>query len=201
MLKIEAPVGKKNLDPAVSAVNDREVHNPSARPLSQSITQASFLSFATGLDRTVFYSHVHPGTENDFTLPVLGLVVGRPQAIAVCLIDLDPQLGSLHQHLFRWRTFIDAARDGAILPVIRSALSDCGEFSRSDSAWFGDIEGALKTCGYLAFVVRGEGFDEVNEMLQAKICAAFGLIKTFQQNARRTGSAYSTPRWPAILIG
>lgn len=201
MLKIEAPVGRKNLDPAVSAVNDREVHNPSARPLSQGITQASFLSFAAGLDRTVFYSHVHPGTANDFTPSVLGLVVGQPQAIAICLIDLDRQFSSLHQHLFRWRTFIDAARDGAILPIIQSALSDCGEFNRSNSSGSGDIEGALKTCGYLPFVVRGEGTGAVNQMLNAKVCAAFGLIKTFQQNARRTGSAYSTPRWPAILIG
>ncbi len=127
---------------------------------------------------------------------LLDSVVGKPHAITACLIDAHPSLGKPSQKLLRWREFVDPARDGAVLPIVRIRASMC-------TAYRGVVvkfENALADSGYLPFLIKNEGNADLNEKLRAKIGAAFELIAAYQKNARRAGSAFTVPRWPAILL-
>ncbi|MQY45026.1 hypothetical protein GAO09_02920 [Rhizobiales bacterium RZME27] len=127
---------------------------------------------------------------------LLDSVVGKPHAITACLIDTHPSSGKPSQKLLQWREFVDPARDGAVLPIVRIRASMCAAYRGGVVK----LENALTDNGYLPFLIKNEGNTDLNEKLRAKIGAAFELIGAYQKNARRVGSAFTVPQWPAIVL-
>lgn len=161
-------------------------------------TEAAGMHF----DKAVFYIHMSRGPSETLFRSVCDAVLGKAHTIAICIIDADRGSSqSLRHNLRQLAHRIDASQDGAFLPVIRVAAS-VGVTSPApkEHLIIKETEGVLKSSGYLPFRIDGYFVLGAQEMLQAKILAALELIATFQKNARRPGSVYAIPRWPAILL-
>lgn len=166
------------------------------------IDDLAYHAIGTHFEKAVFYIHVSRSSSDIYFRSVCDAVLGKSCAIAICVIDADSgSANSLRQILRRLAHRIDASRDGAVLPIIRVAASvDVASKAPERHSVIKETEGLLKSSGYLPFRIDGYVLLEARELLQAKIKAALELIATFQKNARRPGSVFAVPRWPAILL-
>ena len=143
---------------------------------------------------------IHEGGELGYVLMhAFGAVFDNPGLVAVAVVgdgeaETCPLEGS-----WKGTRFLNAARDGAVLPVLHLngyKISGPTVLGRADDETIAHL---LRGHGYDARFVTGEEPFAVHETLAATLEKAVGDIRAIQDDARRRG-VRGTPRWPAIVL-
>jgi xylulose-5-phosphate/fructose-6-phosphate phosphoketolase len=143
---------------------------------------------------------IHEGGELGYALVhAVGAAFDNPDLLVACVIgDGEAETGPL-EGSWKGIRFLNAARDGAVLPILH-----LNEYKISGPTVLGraphDDLGALLTGhGYQPFFVEGDDPAAVHRALAATLDACVRSIDEIQ-HAARAGAVGSVPRWPALVL-
>jgi xylulose-5-phosphate/fructose-6-phosphate phosphoketolase len=143
---------------------------------------------------------IHEGGELGYVLMhAFGAVFDNPDLIAVAVVgDGEAETGPLEGS---WKAirFLNAARDGAVLPVLHLngyKISGPTVLGRASDESIGRL---LEGHGYEVQFVTGDEPMAVHELLARELETCFSQIKAIQEAARSRG-VRGTPRWPALVL-
>ncbi|MFL6099420.1 MAG: phosphoketolase [Actinomycetales bacterium] len=144
---------------------------------------------------------IHEGGELGYALVhASGAAFDHPELVVACVVgDGEAETGPLAAS---WRVpaFLNARRDGAVLPILHlngykiSGPSVLGRASDQDVSAF------LGAQGWAPTVVSGDQPEVVFRQLFAALADAHGRIRSIQDRARGDGSWSPAERWPAIVL-
>ncbi len=143
---------------------------------------------------------IHEGGELGYSLShAYGAVFDNPDLIAVCVVgDGEAETGPLATG---WHSnkFLDAARDGAVLPVLH--LNGYKIASPTVLARIPEHElvSLLEGYGYTVHQVAGDDPEKVHQQLAATFDRVVEEIGDIQRRAREDGDQ-TRPRWPMIVL-
>ncbi len=143
---------------------------------------------------------IHEGGELGYVLAhAFGAAFDNPDLLAVAVVgDGEAETAPL-EGAWKGIRFLNAARDGAVLPVLHlngykisgpTVLGRAGDRS---------IRSLLEGHGYEVHFVAGDEPLAVHRQLAATLDACLASIRSIQQAARARGLR-GTPRWPAIVL-
>ncbi|MGH7293978.1 MAG: phosphoketolase family protein [Polyangiaceae bacterium] len=143
---------------------------------------------------------IHEGGELGYVLAhAFGAVFDNPGLLAVAVVgDGEAETGPL-EGSWKGIRFLNAARDGAVLPVLHlngykisgpTVLGRAGDES---------IRSLLAGHGYDVHFVSGDQPAQVHRALAATLEACVASIRSIQVAARTRG-VRGAPRWPAIVL-
>jgi xylulose-5-phosphate/fructose-6-phosphate phosphoketolase len=146
---------------------------------------------------------IHEGGELGYALVhAAGAAFDNPDLLVACVIgDGEAETGPLEGS---WKSirFLNAARDGAVLPILH-----LNEYKISGPTVLGrapddDIRALLTGHGYEAWFVEGDDPADVHEQLASALDACTARIDAIQAEARARGAAHveGIPRWPALVL-
>ena len=143
---------------------------------------------------------IHEGGELGYVLMhAFGAVFDNPDLIAVAVVgDGEAETGPLEGS---WKAirFLNAARDGAVLPVLHLngyKISGPTVLGRASDESIGRL---LEGHGYEVHFVTGDEPMAVHELLARELETCFSHIRAIQEAARSRG-VRGTPRWPALVL-
>jgi xylulose-5-phosphate/fructose-6-phosphate phosphoketolase len=144
---------------------------------------------------------IHEGGELGYVLVhAFGAVFDNPDLIVAAVIgDGEAETGPL-EGSWKGIKFLNAARDGAVLPILHLngyKISGPTVWGRADD---GDIAKFLEGHGYEALFIEGDKPAKVHQKFAATLELAMGKIKAIQQKARKRGGTRERPVWPAIVL-
>jgi xylulose-5-phosphate/fructose-6-phosphate phosphoketolase len=143
---------------------------------------------------------IHEGGELGYVLThAFGAVFDNPELIAVAVVgDGEAETGPL-EGSWKGIHFLNAARDGAVLPVLHLngyKISGPTVLGRaSDDA----VRGLLEGHGYEVHFVEGDEPSAVHRALATTLDTCVSRIKAIQ-DAARTRGVRGSPRWPMIVL-
>jgi len=143
---------------------------------------------------------IHEGGELGYVLThAFGAVFDNPGLVAVAVVgDGEAETGPL-EGSWKGIQFLNAARDGAVLPVLHlNGYKIAGPTvlgRASDEAIRNRFEGQ----GYAVHFVEGEQPSAVHEALATTLDTCVAQIKAIQRAARERG-VRGVPRWPLIVM-
>ncbi len=153
---------------------------------------------------------IHEGGELGYSLMhATGAVFDDPDLVAVCVIgDGEAETGPLAAS---WQAgeFLDAARDGAVLPVLALngyKIANPAVLARKTDAELTDY---LRGAGWDPLWVSGPDDGETAEPVHQRMALALDLaldrITAIQERARAHAAAHDgdpgeRPRWPAVVL-
>ncbi len=146
---------------------------------------------------------IHEGGELGYALMhAFGAVFDNPDLLVACVIgDGEAETAPLEGS---WKSirFLNAARDGAVLPILH-----LNEYKISGPTVLGrasddDIRALLTGHGYEVSFVEGAEPASVHQALAATLDACVGRIDEIQADARERGAAnlVGIPGWPALVL-
>ncbi len=143
---------------------------------------------------------IHEGGELGYVLShAFGAVFDQPDLIAIAVVgDGEAETGPLAGS---WQgiRFLDAARDGAVLPILHLngyKISGPTVLGRATDA---AIRQQLEGHGYAVHFVTGDEPARVHRAFADTLDACLTSIRAIQDGAR-TGADRSLPRWPLIVL-
>jgi xylulose-5-phosphate/fructose-6-phosphate phosphoketolase len=143
---------------------------------------------------------IHEGGELGYVLAhAFGAVFDNPDLIAVAVVgDGEAETGPL-EGSWKGIRFLNAARDGAVLPVLHLngyKISGPTVLGRASDA---SIRSLLEGHGYEVHFVEGHDPPQVHRQLAATLDACVARIHEIQADARQRG-VRGTPRWPLVVL-
>jgi xylulose-5-phosphate/fructose-6-phosphate phosphoketolase len=143
---------------------------------------------------------IHEGGELGYVLAhAFGAVMDNPELVAAAVVgDGEAETGPL-EGSWKGVRFLDAARDGAVLPILHLngyKISGPTVLGRADD---GTIRHYFAGHGYEARFVAGNEPQSVHRALADALDAAFDRIAELRDLARR-GAARPDAAWPAIVL-
>jgi xylulose-5-phosphate/fructose-6-phosphate phosphoketolase len=143
---------------------------------------------------------IHEGGELGYVLVhAFGAVMDNPDLIALAVVgDGEAETGPL-EGSWKGISFLDAARDGAVLPVLHlnaAKISGPTVLGRKDPA---EVRGLLEGHGYEVLEVAGDDLPGMHHRFASALATAWGRIRAIQAQAR-SGSWSGRPRWPMIVF-
>jgi xylulose-5-phosphate/fructose-6-phosphate phosphoketolase len=143
---------------------------------------------------------IHEGGELGYVLAhAFGAVFDNPDLIAVAVVgDGEAETGPL-EGSWKGIRFLNAARDGAVLPVLHLngyKISGPTVLGRASDE---SIARLLEGHGYEVHFVTGDEPMPVHELLAGALETCFARIRSIQEAARSRG-VRGTPRWPALVL-
>ncbi len=146
---------------------------------------------------------IHEGGELGYALMhAVGAAFDNPELLVACVIgDGEAETGPL-EGSWKGVRFLNAARDGAVLPILH-----LNEYKISGPTVLGrahddDIRALLTGHGYEPWFVEGDEPAAVHQQLAAALDACTARIDDLQADARARGAAAidGVPRWPALVL-
>jgi xylulose-5-phosphate/fructose-6-phosphate phosphoketolase len=143
---------------------------------------------------------IHEGGELGYALVhAFGAAFDNPDLLVCCVVgDGEAETGPLAAS---WHSnkFLDAARDGAVLPVLH--LNGYKIASPTVLARIGqeELQALLTGYGYAPRFVKGEDPAAVHQLMAATLDEVMDEIEEIQRRARVDGDL-SRPRWPMIVL-
>jgi xylulose-5-phosphate/fructose-6-phosphate phosphoketolase len=143
---------------------------------------------------------IHEGGELGYVLThAFGAVFDNPDLLAVAIVgDGEAETGPL-EGSWKGISFLDAARDGAVLPVLHLngyKIASPTVLGRKPDE---EVRSLLLGHGYEARFVEGDQRVRVHQDFAAALRWAHDLILDFQAEARG-GRLRGPPRWPVIVL-
>ena len=143
---------------------------------------------------------IHEGGELGYVLThAFGAVFDNPSLVAVAVVgDGEAETGPL-EGSWKGIHFLDAARDGAVLPILHLngyKISGPTVFGRANDS---SLRQLFAGHGYDPVFVEGRDPIAVHVELARALDASFDRIAEIQRVAR-AGGAKSEPRWPLIVL-
>ena len=143
---------------------------------------------------------IHEGGELGYSLShAYGAVFDNPDLIAVCVVgDGEAETGPLATG---WHSnkFLDAARDGAVLPVLHLNGYKIASPTVLARIPDGELVSLLEGYGYAVHEVAGDDPGQVHQQMAATFDRVAGEIAGIQRRAREDGDL-ARPRWPMIVL-
>ena len=143
---------------------------------------------------------IHEGGELGYSLlHAYGAVLDNPGLLALCVVgDGEAETGPLAAS---WHSnkFLDAARDGAVLPVLHlngykiANPTVVARISRHE------LHALLEGYGYAPRFVEGSDPGEMHQLMAATLDEVLDEIARIQRRAREDGDL-ERPRWPMIVL-
>jgi xylulose-5-phosphate/fructose-6-phosphate phosphoketolase len=146
---------------------------------------------------------IHEGGELGYALVhAFGAVFDNPDLLVACVIgDGEAETGPLEGS---WKSirFLNAARDGAVLPILHLneyKISGPTVLGRADDD---DIRSLLAGHGYATWFVEGDDPAQVHHELAGALDECVARIDEIQHHARANGASVggAIPRWPALVL-
>jgi xylulose-5-phosphate/fructose-6-phosphate phosphoketolase len=143
---------------------------------------------------------IHEGGELGYALVhAHGAAFDNPQLLVVCVVgdgeaETGPLAGSWHSN-----KFADAARDGAVLPVLHlngykiASPTVLARIPREE------LRALLHGYGYEPLFVEGSDPEPMHQQMAAVLDEALDRIVAIQQRAREDGEL-ARPHWPMIVL-
>jgi xylulose-5-phosphate/fructose-6-phosphate phosphoketolase len=143
---------------------------------------------------------IHEGGELGYVLThAFGAVFDNPDLVAIALVgDGEAETGPL-EGSWKGIHFLNAARDGAVLPVLHLngyKISGPTVLGRASDE---SVTRLLEGHGYEAHFVSGDDPFPVHEALATTLETCFARIRAIQI-AARAGRTTGAPRWPALVL-
>ena len=143
---------------------------------------------------------IHEGGELGYVLThAFGAVFDNPGLVAVAVVgDGEAETAPL-EGSWKGIKFLNAARDGAVLPVLHLngyKIAGPTVLGRASDA---SIRSLLEGHGYEVHFVEGDDPMSVHRALATTLDTCVARIRSIQEAARRRG-VRGTPRWPAIVL-
>ena len=143
---------------------------------------------------------IHEGGELGYVLThAFGAVFDQPNLIAVAVVGDGEAETSPLEGSWKGIRFLNAARDGAVLPVLHLngyKIAGPTVLGRADDE---SIRQLLEGHGYEVHFVTGDDPAVVHRALADTLDTAVANIRAIQVAARTRG-VRGTPRWPAIVL-
>jgi xylulose-5-phosphate/fructose-6-phosphate phosphoketolase len=146
---------------------------------------------------------IHEGGELGYALAhAFGAAFDNPDLLVACVIgDGEAETAPL-EGSWKCIRFLNAARDGAVLPILH-----LNEYKISGPTVLGratddDIRALLTGHGYQPWFVEGNDPTAVHQALAATLDACVTRINEIQADARTRGATNieGVPRWPALVL-
>jgi xylulose-5-phosphate/fructose-6-phosphate phosphoketolase len=143
---------------------------------------------------------IHEGGELGYVLyHAFGAVFDNPDLVAAAVIgDGEAETAPL-EGAWKGIKFLNAARDGAVLPILHLNGYKIGGPTVLGRAPDESIRSLLEGHGYEVHFVAGDDPLPVHRALAATLDACVARIRSIQEAARTRG-VRGTPRWPAIVL-
>ncbi|PTA91868.1 MULTISPECIES: phosphoketolase [Kosakonia] len=144
---------------------------------------------------------INEGGELGYSLAhAFGAVFDNPSLIAACVIgDGEAETGPLASS---WHgiKFLNAARDGAVLPILHLNGYKIANPTILGRASDEDLFQLFRGYGYEPLLVSGHEPEQMHRDMAQALDIALDHIADFQQQARSHQTAERLPRWPLILL-
>ncbi|WP_024558011.1 phosphoketolase family protein [Franconibacter pulveris 1160] len=144
---------------------------------------------------------INEGGELGYSLShAFGAVFDYPDLIAACVIgDGEAETGPLASG---WHgiKFLNAARDGAVLPILHLNGYKIANPTLLGRASDDDLQQLFSGYGYEPFFVSGNEPEKMHRQMAQTLDQALDNIRRYQQQARSGGEAQAIPRWPMIIL-
>ncbi len=144
---------------------------------------------------------INEGGELGYSLAhAFGAVFDNPSLIAACVIgDGEAETGPLAAS---WHgiKFLNAARDGAVLPILHLNGYKIANPTILGRASDEDLFQLFRGYGYEPLLVSGHEPQQMHRDMAQALDRALDHIADFQQQARGHQAAERLPRWPLILL-
>lgn len=144
---------------------------------------------------------INEGGELGYSLAhAFGAVFDNPSLIAACVIgDGEAETGPLAAS---WHgiKFLNAARDGAVLPILHLNGYKIANPTILGRASDEDLFHLFRGYGYEPLLVSGHEPQQMHRDMAQALDSALDRIADFQQQARGHQAAEHLPRWPVILL-
>jgi xylulose-5-phosphate/fructose-6-phosphate phosphoketolase len=143
---------------------------------------------------------IHEGGELGYVLShAFGAVFDNPDLLAVAVVgDGEAETGPL-EGSWKGIRFLNAARDGAVLPVLHLNGYKISGPTVLGRASDDSIRSLLEGHGYQVHFVAGDEPLAVHRSLAGALDGCLESIREIQ-TAARTGGTGGTPRWPALVL-
>lgn len=144
---------------------------------------------------------INEGGELGYSLAhAFGAVFDNPSLIAACVIgdgeaETCPLASSWHGI-----KFLNAARDGAVLPILHLNGYKIANPTILGRASDEDLFQLFRGYGYEPLLVSGHEPEQMHRDMAQALDIALDHIADFQQQARSHQTAERLPRWPLILL-
>nr|WP_024966171.1 phosphoketolase family protein [Pantoea sp. IMH] len=144
---------------------------------------------------------IHEGGELGYSLVhAFGAAFDHPDLIVPCVIgDGEAETGPLAAS-WHGTKFLNAARDGAVLPILHLNGYKIANPTLLGRASNSDLQQLFSGYGYEPLFVEGEDPQLMHRQMAEVLDKAFDRIRHFQQEARRGEANSSVPRWPMIVL-
>jgi xylulose-5-phosphate/fructose-6-phosphate phosphoketolase len=144
---------------------------------------------------------IHEGGELGYVLThAFGAVFDNPDLLAVAVVgDGEAETGPL-EGSWKGISFVNAARDGAVLPILHLngyKISGPTVLGRAPDE---DIAQLLRGHGYAPRFVEGTDPRTVHRAFATALDACLDDIARIQREARAGGRPLQRPHWPAIVL-
>ncbi|HBI09729.1 MAG TPA: phosphoketolase [Franconibacter pulveris] len=144
---------------------------------------------------------INEGGELGYSLShAFGAVFDYPDLIAACVIgDGEAETGPLASS---WHgiKFLNAARDGAVLPILHLNGYKIANPTLLGRASDDDLRQLFSGYGREPFFVSGNEPEKMHRQMAQTLDQALDNIRRYQQQARSGGEAQAIPRWPMIIL-
>lgn len=144
---------------------------------------------------------INEGGELGYSLShAFGAVFDYPDLIAACVIgDGEAETGPLASS---WHgiKFLNAARDGAVLPILHLNGYKIANPTLLGRASDEDLQQLFSGYGYEPLFVSGHEPEKMHQLMAQTLDQALDKIHRYQQQARSGGEAQAIPRWPMIIL-
>ena len=144
---------------------------------------------------------INEGGELGYSLlHAFGAALDHPDLLVLCMIgDGEAETGALATS-WHCSTFINPARDGAVLPVLclnQYKIANPTLLARIPEE---QLEGLLRGYGYEPHLVSGDDPAAVHQATAMALEQCVTRIGEIQQQARADGAAWSPVTWPMIVL-
>jgi xylulose-5-phosphate/fructose-6-phosphate phosphoketolase len=143
---------------------------------------------------------IHEGGELGYALVhAYGAAFDNPDLLVVCVVgDGEAETGPLAAS---WHSnkFLDAARDGAVLPVLHLNGYKIANPTVLARIPHEELQALLEGYGYAPRFVEGADPEAMHQMMAATLDEVTTEIAAIQRQAREAGDS-TRPRWPMIVL-
>ena len=143
---------------------------------------------------------IHEGGELGYSiLHAYGAALDNPDLLVCCVVgDGEAETGSLAAS---WHSnkFLDAARDGAVLPILHLNGYKIASPTILARMPHGELEALMRGYGYEPHFVEGDEPAVMHELMAATLENVLAEIGAIQHRAREEG-VLGRPRWPMIVL-
>lgn len=144
---------------------------------------------------------INEGGELGYSLShAFGAVFDNPTLIAACVIgDGEAETGPLASS---WHgiKFLNAARDGAVLPILHLNGYKIANPTILGRASDEDLRQLFRGYGYEPLLVSGHEPKIMHHQMAQVLDDALDTIRDYQHAARSGSASASVPRWPLIIL-